>query len=150
MKKGFTLIELLVVIGVMVLVAGIALFSIRNVREASLDNKREADLRLIQSSFARYNADCYTYPSSLPTAGSALTGDQSLAPSCESTNTYVNNFPADPDPSRNYYYNVTEVVAGKNVSYILCAALTTDNDPSSDVSGCGSCGSLACNIKFTN
>lgn len=152
-RSAFTLVELLVVVTIIAIVSGISIFSVQGVRLSAQDDKRAADLRAIQSAFARYNADCFSYPLSWPAAGSTLTGDPSLSPSCASTNIYIRDFPEDPDPARSYYYEVTDFVGGKGISYILCAALTEDDDPTSDVSGCdGStdCGDRACNVKLTN
>lgn len=142
--KGFTLIELLVVISIIGVLVAISTFGLAGAREASRDARRKSDMELIRSGIEMYRADCNTYPSSLPSAGSALVGNNSTT-SCLATNTYISAMPSDPVSARTYAYSLS------GSTYYICASL--------EQSGLSNltCGALAtsscgtnCNYRVTN
>lgn len=145
MRKGFTLIELMVAVTIIALMVGVSTFSMASVRESAKDDKRLADMEAIRSALARYRADCGQFPASLPAGGTAFTGNSS----CLNINTYINEFPEDPD-GYIYSYNVLPASGPPYTDYILCTSLSEDPNPALDTTNCASCGSRACNVMYTN
>ena len=148
-KQGFSFIELLTVVVIIALILGISLFGLQNARDSNRDTQRLADMEKIKSGLTRFYADCGQYPSNTKftalTAGSTLTGDTTISPGCIATNKYIVDFPVDPEPGISYAYSRVD-----NANYVLCAALKTAPSPAQDVSGCGSCGTRTCNVKYKN
>lgn len=64
-QKGFTIIELLVVITIIGILAGIALFSVRNAQRKAAENVLRADLTLMRKSIDDFYADKQRFPNSL-------------------------------------------------------------------------------------
>src|SRR6185369_7428050 len=117
-KKGFTLIELLITIAIIGILVGISIFGLQGARESARDSKRKSDLELIRSGIETYRSDCSTYPATLPTGGSALTGTTAPPAACSTANIYISAMPQDPTPTtRSYKYAV--VGAG----YEICSSL---------------------------
>lgn len=139
-KKGFTLIEVLVVILIVAILSSLSMVAFAGARKTSRDQKRKADLEQIRSAVEIYRSDCLTYPASLPSAGSSLTG---CPPGNETT--YLSSVPSDPG-TYSYRYNFL----GAN-SYCLCAYLEVAGSGTSCECG-GDCGSggVACNYFVTN
>lgn len=132
-KKGFTLIELLVAMTIVAVLSGLALVSYQGARKTARDGKRKADLEQIRSALEMCYSDDNSYPS--VSFGNPLT--------CPgSGNTYLDVVPNDPISDRQYFYSTN------GISYTLCASLEMGGGSVS--SGCGSCGSSACNYKVTN
>jgi prepilin-type N-terminal cleavage/methylation domain-containing protein len=137
--SGFTLIELLVAIAIVGLLSGISLFALQGTRQAGRDAKRKSDLEAIAAGLEMFKADCRIYPTSLPVAGSALTGSTSFGcPAPGNTNTYISQRPGDPvDPARTYSYNRITTT-----TYVICASLelpANAADPHRNVSNCAAC-----------
>lgn len=133
-KKGFTLIELLVVMTIIAVLAGLALVSYQGARKTARDGNRKADLEQIRSALEMCYADTNEYPASI---------DASI--SCDTPpKIYLDPTLTDPISGRQYAYTR----GADKVSYTLCASLEIGGG--SVPSGCGSCGSSACNYKVTN
>jgi len=117
-KRAFTLIELLVVIGIIGMLSALLLPNFMGARERARDSQRKSDLKQIQKAFEMYKQDQSppSYPSQLPTAGSVFS---------YSGNVYMNKFPSDPSPGKQYYYTVNN----NNLTYTLCACLENIADP---------------------
>jgi general secretion pathway protein G len=147
-QKAFTLIELLVVISIIGVLVAVSIFGLSGARESSRDARRKADLELIKAGLELYKADCNSYPTSIPAAGSALVGTYppTGAASCKTANTYIAAIPADPITSdRNYIYKVN------GNGYVLCASL--EQQSLATITDCGSaglCGGSGCNYKIIN
>ena len=137
-RKAFTMIELLVVMAIIAILASMSIFALQGARESRRDATRKANLEAIRSALELYRADCGQYPTSLPSAGSPLTG------SCPNTITYLDSMPGDPIAGNDYAYSPSGSPA---YSYTLCAAIESSSTP---VSGCGSCGASTCTYKVTN
>jgi general secretion pathway protein G len=128
--SGFTLIELMVVMAIISVLLGLTMTGFLASRKTARDGKRKSDLEQIRSALEMCYSDTSTYP-----------GDISSGVIC-GTKEYLNPLPADPSPSLNYFYS------SSGTTYILCASLETGSG--GVPSGCGSCGSSACNYKVTN
>ncbi|GAB4219132.1 MAG: hypothetical protein Fur009_3710 [Candidatus Microgenomates bacterium] len=127
LKKSFTLIELLVVIAIIGMLSALLLPNFMSARERARDSQRKSDLKQIQKAFEMYKQDQSppSYPSSLPVPGSQFSYNGNI---------YMNKFPSDPSPGRQYFYQVDNT----NLTYTLCACLENiaDSDGSTCVSPC--------------
>lgn len=153
MNKGFTFIEILIVLVIMGIFVTITTFGIQNSRESARDITRQTEIVQLKTGLARFFADCFSFPTEGEYANAeldkTLVGISSKAPGCFDTNTYIERFPLDPEsPSVNYSYTIVD--SPDNHNYILCASLIDPPEPAQDISGCGSCGIRACNMKVTN
>jgi general secretion pathway protein G len=96
-------------------------------RERARDTQRKSDLKQIQKAFEMYRQDQSppSYPSSLPAVGSEFSYNGNI---------YMNKFPTDPSPGKQYYYTVNNT----NLTYTLCACLEnqSDIDGSTDCTAC--------------
>ncbi len=131
LKKSFTLIELLVVIAILGILSALFLPNFMAAREKARDTQRKSDLKQIQKAMEMYRQDQNppSYPNELPIIGSCW----SSGPDC-SGNIYMNKFPTDPLPNKQYYYQVNN----DNLTYNICACLenTADPDGSEECSSC--------------
>lgn len=162
--KGFTLIEIVVAVAVIGLILGTATFGLEGARSQSRDEKRKADLAVIQSGLEGQFTDCGAYystdslnelfpDSGHANAGSPLTGMGHFPPPCYESNTYIEKLPIDPQsPTRRYYYRTSTrwwdegISQYRRTSYVLCAALENAPNPAMDTSRCDQpCGTVACN-----
>jgi prepilin-type N-terminal cleavage/methylation domain-containing protein len=139
LSHGFTLIELLITIAIIGILVTISSFAFTQARQNSRDVRRKADLETIRSGLEMYRSDCGAYPSSLPSAGSQLTGSGGTC----SGNVYINSIPGDPISGRQYSYRRIN-----NTSYELCTALESSGSDSCASSNCGS--GVSCNYKVVN
>lgn len=140
-NKGFTLIELLVVIGIISVLAAVAVPNFMGARERARDAQRKNDIRQIQNAFELYkqnqNPPRYltdTQWATGLTCGSAwisLAGD-----------TYMNKFPCDPSSGSKYSYTRD---ASDTLKYTLYACLENKSDPDGVTATAGECTSL---IKY--
>lgn len=105
---GFTLIELLITITIIAVLAIIGIVAYSSFLKTARDNKRQSDLKIIQSALEDYHADRIYYPSSV-TFGSPLAAGNK---------TYLNKVPNDPTANPDYSY----VPSGTN-----CSATTPQN-----------------------
>lgn len=149
-KKGFSFIEILVVVMIAGIFLSLSAFGFQNARDSSRDTKRLGDMQRLRSGLSRFKADCISYPTAAEfnaaKASGTLSGIPSKSTNCLSTNTYITDFPKDPeDPTVVYSYTLVDPN-----NYILCASLLDIPNPTQTTTGCASCGGRACNIKYTN
>lgn len=97
-KKGFTLIELLVVIGIIGLLASLAIVSLNSARAKSRDAVRLSNMQRIVTSLEQFYDAKGHYPSAVASTGTATdtaTGlgfSQNLAPTGFYTGLYIGGF----------------------------------------------------------
>ena len=136
--RGFTLIELLIVVSTIAILTAVRLISYTNFIKNSRDNKRQSDLKFIQSSLEEYHSDQIYYPSTI-TIGSTitnLTGRPTPSP-VPTTKTYLNLVPSDPLSSNAQYSFQPSPSACDNgtnncISYCLYAKVEGITIPASD------------------
>lgn len=110
-QQGFTIVELLIVIVIIGILAALVFVQFNNMQARARDAERKADVRLIESKLAEYNADNGEYPTAA--AGTAIaTG---LAP--------IDGIPADAleDPGTTDYTYESD-----GATYTLTATLESD------------------------
>jgi general secretion pathway protein G len=138
-RDGFTLIELLVVIAIIGMLSALFLPNFMGARERARDSSRKSDLKQIQKAFELYKQDQSppSFPTSLPTAGTCWSSGLNCT-----GNIYMNKFPTDPSPGKQYYYSVDN----NTLTYTLCACAENSADPdaSSSCAVCGTCTSGKC------
>jgi len=132
MKKAFTLIELLVVIAIIGMLSALLLPNYMSARERARDSQRKSDLKQIQKAFELYRMDQTppSFPTVLTTGGVCF----SSGINC-SGNIYMNKFPADPSPGKDYYYSVDNTT----LTYTLCACIENIADTEATTTNCSSC-----------
>lgn len=94
--RAFTLVELLIVVGIIGILATLLMANFIGVRQRARDAQRKSDVRQLQSALELYRSDLASYPASMPSCGSALTGGSPVS-------TYMQKVPCDPSGSS--YYN---------------------------------------------
>ncbi len=119
-QKGFTVVELLITIGIIAILTAAIVAVIRPLDyiKRSRDTRRISDLKVIQTALEQYYGTENSYPSSVPTDGSALVNPSG-------TVTFLNTTPKDPEsPSKDYCY-FQGACSGESAesSYTLCASL---------------------------
>lgn len=141
MRKAFTLIELLVVIAIIGMLSGLLLPNFMAARQRGRDAQRKSDLKQIQKAFELYKQDQSSpaYPATLPSAGVCFSSGSNCT-----GNIYMNKFPTEPQPGKQYYYTVDNT----NLTYTLCSCLenTVDPDATTSCSVCVACSSGPCYI----
>lgn len=124
-KKSFTLIEILVVSTIIVLLTAAAAVSYSTFLKQSRDAKRKTDLEQIRAALEMYRSNNDEYIDVLQNKScSNAVFDYLTSPS-----KYIEDMPADPKSSLNYYYRCTI----SPDDYVLGAFLETG-------SGTGTCG----------
>lgn len=136
-QKGFTLVELLIVVAIIGVLATLLMANFIGVRQRARDAQRKADIRQIQSALELYRSDQGSYPTSLPSCGSALTGGTPAS-------TYMQKIPCDPLGSSyynngNYYYPVTG-----GTTYTLAGCLENNADNQGTTSSPGTPAGASC------
>ena len=103
-QSGFTYIELLIVIIALSILFSIAITSFSNVRQRSLDQRRQSDVEEIRAALEQYRSINTAYPTPAGTQGMSF-GTGSLT---DGTSTYMEKIPQDPQyPLRQYHYTTT-------------------------------------------
>jgi len=132
--RGFTLVEILVVIAIIGILAGLVVVSFGSSRAAARDNRRIADLRIVDGALQAYVADRNPFNS-----GSDDSADGSFMSFLVEAG-YLDGMPRDPLPPRSYGY---EAFAGtgkhkgcERPFYILTAETETDPQASSTDQSC--------------
>lgn len=140
--KGFTLIELLIVITIIAILAAIGLVSYTTFLKTARDNRRQSDLKLIQSALEQYHGDQKYYPYTDSVILGSPLNNTTGGTSTTVTKTYLNAVPQDPKGSPNYSYkaykndgttNCSSTDAGICAKYCVYAFL---ENPSPGLSGC--------------
>lgn len=121
---GFTLIELLIVISIIALLSLIGLVAYSSFLKTSRDNKRQSDLKIIQSALEDYHSDQFFYPGSMSFSATfsltSVTGNPSPPTVVK---TYLNNVSIGPTGLSEYQYQAYKWNAS-GTDYINC----TDSD----------------------
>jgi type II secretory pathway pseudopilin PulG len=124
----------LIVISIISIIAGVLMPNLNDVRKASRDKKRKADLKAISEALELYklNQDLPTYPTTAEiealTPGEEWTSEEGEIEGSE-TITYMSQFPKDPRYDNNptkYFYRYYYVSSSQ---YYLGACLEDANDP---------------------
>lgn len=103
-QSGFTYIELLIVIISLGILFSIAISSYSNVRQRSLDQRRQSDMEEIRSALEQYRSVNTAYPTPAGVQGMTF-GTGSLT---DGTSTYMEKIPQDPQhPVRQYHYTTS-------------------------------------------
>ncbi len=144
-KSGFTLIELLITVTIISVLSLVGIVSYTTFLKSSRDNKRQADLRFIQSALEEYHSDLLIYPVSsalndvLPVSG-AFTSDTGrggvAAPI--NTKTYFNSLPKDPTQSATTPYCYTATPSGCDNTTTMCTSYLLYAQLESTPAGAGS------------
>lgn len=131
--KGFTLIELVVSIGILAILAGLALAILNPFEQfkKAQDARRKSDLAQVQKALEQYYQDTGHYPSSsgayqIVGQGGTIIWGQSWAP-------YLDVVPTDPESKKTYAYYAPTSPAGLQ-TYYLYASL----DRAKDIQACNS------------
>lgn len=118
-NKGFTLIELLVTMGIIAVLAGMAVFNFNQSRMRARDVQRKSDLSQLIKTMELYKNDNGQYPDATGFQGDLLSGD------------YVKNIFVDPKGvewmADNYEY-APVVVGSKVKTYHIMACLENISD----------------------
>lgn len=115
-KSGMTLVEILIVVGIIAILATIALVFMGNTQVfKGRDARRKGDIKKIQVALEEYSNDNNCYP----TAEIVTCGGDGLSP-------YMDKIACDPQTQESYYY---EPQAGSCPSwYRIYASLENKND----------------------
>ena len=154
-EKAFTLIELLVVISIIAILSVIGIVAYSTFLKNSRDQRRQSDLKLLQSALEDYHADSLFYPTAggmngiLPSGGTfSNTTGLGSAPTPAPTplpKTYLNAVPKDPLTSNSPYYYIGSTTtsvsssstcdnssSGICLSFCLYAKMEGSTTPTSD------------------
>ncbi len=116
--KGFTLIELLIVMAIIGILSTFLLVNFVGIRQRARDTERKSNLRQVQSALELYRADLGSYPTSLPSCGSELTGGSPPT-------TYMRRIPCDPLNTGQHIF--TYVSDGNTYNLYACLENATDS-----------------------
>ena len=141
-RRGFTLIELLIVISIIALLSLIGLVAYSEFLKTARDNRRQSDLKLIQSALEDYHADQLYYPDGVP-PDRVCSSDGFLELFCplKSPNgqrVYLSEIPNDPKDFPPYCYEAVGCVGSsppKCSSYNLSTSL--EGSTATKFFGCG-------------
>lgn len=128
-SRGFTLIEILVTISIIALLTMIGITNFRVANQRARDGRRQGDLEQIKAALELYRTDEGDYPLDISSGTIQSAGGT----------VYMNEVPADPLSTRNYYFN------SDGDTYTLCAALEIDTSGSCGGASCGS--GVSCNYQ---
>lgn len=88
-KRSFTLVEVLVVAGIIGVVSSVAVLNFSRIRQRARDQKRKADLLLVQTALELHFATNRTYPIPTSCGGSPVTPDARGVYYCADPTNYV-------------------------------------------------------------
>ncbi len=140
-RRGFTLIELLVVVGIIGILATLLMANFIGVRQRARDAQRKSDIRQIQSALELYRSDIGSYPASIGSCGSPLTGGTPV-------NTYMSKVPCDPSGSTYYNGGSYYYIQLSSTSYRLGACLENMADTQQGTTGTSPGGSGVCSTSW--
>lgn len=120
LQRGFTLIELLIVVAIIGILASLLMVNFIGIRQRARDGQRKSDLRQIQSALELHRADQGSYPTTLSSCASPLTGGTG-----SSVVTYMQKIPCDPLNTSPYAYIYTS--SGTTYSLASCLENTSDS-----------------------
>lgn len=135
-KKGFTLVELLVVMGIIGILASLAVGNFRTTQMRGRDAQRKSDLKQISNALELFYADYGRYPTVssgkmlacnyVPATGSGTVCNWGASSFSDGKTVYFKLLPADPSSGRTYTYNI--VAGSNNQKYQLFARLENTQD----------------------
>lgn len=130
---GFTLIEILIVIGIIGLMASIALYGLGPSRARGRDAKRIGDLRSVQNALEMYANKCSVYPGG-PASGkcavAAVAKWEEFETALKNADVGVPSLPKDPLGGSSAYSYAVDPVNG--LHYVLRAQLETETSALGD------------------
>ncbi len=120
LKAGFTILELLVVVGIVGILAAVAVFSLSITRASNRDAKRISDISVIRASLTQYWLQKATYPENDPVQlarpgvnADKLTGNGFVNKDIDANPVYLLQVPTGPTNNEFYIYK------GSNQGYSL-------------------------------
>lgn len=120
--KGFTLIELLIVIGVIALLAGLAVFSLTRAQSTARDSQVFKDLKTLQTALEFY----YTENGQYPVMGEGAVWTNTSEPGIgQELSAYLDGMPVSPRDDEGQAY--TYVVSENGDQYFLAGALEDES-----------------------
>lgn len=134
-KNGFTLVELIVVLGIMGILATMALLTINPIAQfqKANDAKRKAEINEIRAALEFYKTDNLVYPTAAEFAAAGCGGEFKSA-----TVTYIREMPCD--PSTNVQYVYAPQGSAPHYAYQLHACLERIDDKDADTADATTCG----------
>ena len=118
--RGFSLVELLVAMGIIAVLATLAMANFIGAQSRGRDAQRKANIRQIQSALELYRADNASYPlAPLPACGQ---------PFAVSGSVYMQKIPCDPQNTGQVVFQYTS----NGTTYTLTTCLENVNDAAKD------------------
>ncbi|GIW63384.1 MAG: prepilin-type N-terminal cleavage/methylation domain-containing protein [Patescibacteria group bacterium] len=135
-KKGFTLIEMLVTIGIISIIATIAIVNYNNAILRSRDERRKVDLEAIRSALEMYRVNNDYYPTNIYTL------------TTPNPSPYIGAIPTDPKSTQyKYVYQPVSCTGSQCSDYTLGTIQEILNSSCSVILNCSSTGTTI-NCKY--